>query len=55
MEIRYEKPENISAIRWVNDTAFETRAEADLVDTLRDKKAHIMKPLPNFSAHIIDL
>ncbi len=42
MEIRYEKPEDISTIRRVNETAFETGTESDLVDVLRDKKAHII-------------
>ncbi len=40
MEIRYEKPGDISAIRSVHQAAFETGAEADLVDVLRDKNAH---------------
>ena len=40
MEIRYEKPGDIPAIRSVHQAAFETGAEADLVDVLRDKKAH---------------
>jgi predicted N-acetyltransferase YhbS len=33
LEIRYEKPGDISAIRRVNEAAFETKAEAALVDT----------------------
>ena len=42
MEIRYEKPGDTAAIRSVHQAAFETGAEADLVDVLRDKKAHII-------------
>jgi len=42
MDIRYEKPGDISAIRRVNQAAFETGAEADLVDALREKNAHVI-------------
>jgi putative acetyltransferase len=35
MHIRPERPEDVSAIRHVNQSAFETAAEADLVDALR--------------------
>jgi putative acetyltransferase len=41
-DIRYEKSQDIADIRRVHQSAFETRAEADLVDALRDKKAHII-------------
>ena len=54
MEIRYEKPGDTAAIRSDHQAAFETGAEADLVDVLRDKKAHIMRLLPNFSAEMIE-
>ena len=40
--IRPEKPENIHAIHAVNEAAFPTRAEADLVDALRDQGAHVL-------------
>ena len=40
--IRPEKPEDIAAIHVVNEAAFPTRAEADLVDTLRDEGAHVL-------------
>ena len=39
---RYERPEDISAIRHVHLAAFETKAEANLVDSLRDHDAHII-------------
>ena len=42
LKIRYEKPQDISAIRKVNEAAFDNGAEADLVDVLRDKKAHVL-------------
>src|SRR5215468_3983845 len=35
MRIRSEEPADVSAIRTVNQAAFETGAEADLVDVLR--------------------
>ncbi|MGB5746442.1 MAG: hypothetical protein WBM69_05640 [Desulfobacterales bacterium] len=54
MEIRYEKPGDTAAIRSVHQAAFETGAEADLVDALRDKKAHIMRLLPKFSEKIVE-
>ena len=41
-ELRHERPEDISDIRKVNKAAFETKAEADLVDSLRIKDAHII-------------
>jgi putative acetyltransferase len=39
MHIRPERPEDIPGIRHVNQTAFDTAAEADLVDALR-QQAH---------------
>lgn len=42
LELRYEKPEDILDIRKVHEAAFETKAEADLVDALRDKDAHMI-------------
>ena len=41
-DFRYEKSQDIAGIRKVHESAFETRAEADLVDALRDKKAHVI-------------
>ena len=41
-QIRPEKPEDIAAIHAVNEAAFPTPAEADLVDTLRDHGAHVL-------------
>lgn len=41
-DVRYEKPQDISDIRKVYESAFETRSEADLVDALRDKNAHVI-------------
>jgi putative acetyltransferase len=35
MEIRFEKPDDFSAVRTVNVAAFERESEADLVDRLR--------------------
>jgi predicted N-acetyltransferase YhbS len=40
LKIRFEKPQDIPAIHTVNEAAFETGAEANLVDNLREKKAH---------------
>jgi len=37
MHIRPERPADIAAVRAVNRAAFETDAEADLVDALRDQ------------------
>jgi len=37
MNIRPEKPEDIKNIWRINADAFETDAEADLVDSLREK------------------
>jgi len=37
-DFRYEKSQDIAGIRKVHQSAFETQAEADLVDALRDKK-----------------
>ena len=37
MEIRQENPSDIEAIRYVNEQAFESNAEAVLVDRLRDR------------------
>ena len=41
-DFRYEKSQDVAGIRKVHQSAFETRAEADLVDKLRDKKAHVI-------------
>ena len=41
-DFRYEKSQDIAGIRKVHESAFETRAEADLVDVLRDNKAHVI-------------
>ena len=51
--IRYEKPQDISAIRRVNEAAFETSSEADLVDALRDKKAHVISMVAEQENRII--
>jgi putative acetyltransferase len=40
--IRHEKSEDLSAIRKVHEAAFDTSAEADLVDALRDNHLHIL-------------
>ena len=42
MQIRPERPEDISSIRAVNLAAFETSTEADLVDALREQAAPIV-------------
>ena len=39
LEIRNEMPQDIPAVCKVSEAAFDTGAEADLVDRLRDKKA----------------
>ena len=41
-DFRYEKSQDIAGIRKMHEAAFETRAEAHLVDALRDIKAHII-------------
>jgi len=46
LKIRYEKLQDIAAIRRVNEAAFETGAEANLVDNLREKKAHAQSDYP---------
>lgn len=40
--IRPETPEDITAIHAVNNAAFPTPAEADLVDSLRHQGAHVL-------------
>ena len=40
--IRSEQPQDILEIRKVREEAFKSRAEADLVDALRDKKANLI-------------
>jgi putative acetyltransferase len=47
MTIRPEQPDDIAAIRAVNEAAFDTRAEADLVDLLRAQAS----PLISLVAH----
>ena len=42
MRIRREAPSDIAAVREVNEAAFETPAEAGLVDALRDADAHTL-------------
>jgi putative acetyltransferase len=39
ISIRNEIPDDIAVIRRVNEAAFDTKAEADLVDRLRDAGA----------------
>ncbi len=41
-DIRPEKPEDVPAISTLNEAAFPTSAEADLVDSLRDQDAHVL-------------
>ena len=41
-EYRYERPEDIAAIHHVHLAAFETKTEANLVDSLRDRDASII-------------
>ena len=41
-EYRFERPEDIAAIRHVHLIAFETKTEANLVDSLRDQDASII-------------
>lgn len=37
MHIRAERPEDVAGIRHVNEAAFDTQIEANLVDAIRDK------------------
>ena len=53
LKIRYEKPQDISAIRKVNEAAFETGTESDLVDVLRDKTAHVISMVAEKENRII--
>jgi len=43
LEIKKETPQDIPAVRRVNEAAFDTGAEADPADRLRDKKAEWKK------------
>lgn len=53
MKIRFEKPQDIPAIHTVNEAAFETGAEANLVDNLRDKNAHVISMVAEKEDRII--
>jgi putative acetyltransferase len=52
-EFRHEHSQDIAGIRKVHESAFETRAEADLVDALRDIKAHIISLVAVRGARIV--
>jgi predicted N-acetyltransferase YhbS len=41
-DIKFEQPQDIIGIRKVHEPALEIRAEANLIDALRDKKAGII-------------
>ena len=48
MHVRLERPEDVNAVRAVNQTAFERAAESDLVDTLR----RIARPIVSLVAEV---
>ena len=52
-DFRYEESQDIAGIRKVHESAFEARAEADLVDALRDKKAHVISIVAIRDARIV--
>ena len=52
-DFRYEKSQDIAGTRKVHESAFETRAEADLVDMLRDKKAHVISMVAIRAARVV--
>lgn len=52
-DFQYEKPQDISDIRKVHESAFETRTEADLVDVLRDKNAHVISIVAIMGTRIV--
>jgi putative acetyltransferase len=53
MIIRPEKPEDIPAIRIVNERAFGSAAEADLVDALRRNGKAILSLVADDESHVV--
>jgi putative acetyltransferase len=51
--IRREYPEDIAAIRAVNEAAFEESAEADIVDALRDACADLLSLVAESDGEIV--
>ena len=52
-DFRNEKLQDIAAIRKVHESDIENRAEADLVDALRDKKADLISIVATMDARIV--
>ena len=53
MQIRLERPQDIAAIRLVNQGAFDTNAEADLVDALREQARPLVSLVADHEAEIV--
>ena len=53
INIRTETLADIEAIRAVNDAAFETSAEATLVDALREADAHIVSLVAEEAGRVV--
>lgn len=53
MQIRSEDREDRKVVRMVNESAFETPAEADLVDALRDQAQPLISLVADDGGHIV--
>jgi putative acetyltransferase len=53
MNIRQEEADDLAAVHAVNEAAFETSAEADLVDALRDKVRPLVSLVAEESGSIV--
>jgi putative acetyltransferase len=53
MQIRLERPADVAAIHAINGAAFETSAEADLVDALRVRAAPIISLVADHDGSIV--
>ena len=51
--IRSERPGDIQAIRDVNQSAFETPAEASLVDLLRDREKLVVSLVAEYDGRVV--
>lgn len=54
MHIRPEAPSDLAAVRAVNEAAFGTSGEADLVDTLRDKVQPLVSLVADLDGSVVD-
>ncbi|MDH5557659.1 MAG: N-acetyltransferase [Alphaproteobacteria bacterium] len=53
LDIRHETPSDILAVRAVNEAAFETGAEAALVDTLRENGKFVLSLVADVEGEIV--